>query len=147
MASELARGHGFVLAKNTLLVLTVASAVGNAFAQTQTCAKDCNSNGGTVSSSDIQYVLSTGETHNIVVSGKGKQVVHSGGKTYSTVVHDKDGSQVVGDKGVAINTTVNAGAFQRVSAGASATGTTLSGGNQNIYTGGTASGTLVSSGG
>ncbi|EOY4664082.1 ESPR-type extended signal peptide-containing protein, partial [Escherichia coli] len=30
VASELARGRGFVLAKNTLMVLTVASAVGNA---------------------------------------------------------------------------------------------------------------------
>ncbi len=68
VASELARGHGFVLAKNTLLVLTVASTVGKAFAQNVSSGVVSN---GVVSSGETQVVYSNGQTSNATVnSGK-----------------------------------------------------------------------------
>lgn len=65
VASELARGHGFVLAKNTLLVLTVASTVGNAFAQNVSSGVVSN---GVVSSGETQVVYSNGQTSNATVN-------------------------------------------------------------------------------
>ncbi|EFK8681539.1 autotransporter outer membrane beta-barrel domain-containing protein, partial [Escherichia coli] len=135
VASELARGHGFVLAKNTLLVLTVASTVGNAFAQTYNCSTGQVCTPNIISSGDTQYVFNTGVTNNTVISGTGKQVVSSGGKTNFTTINDKNGNQVVGYNGSATNTKVSSGGFQRVSSGGTATGTRLSGGNQNVSSG------------
>ncbi|EFM9270075.1 ESPR-type extended signal peptide-containing protein [Escherichia coli] len=53
VASELARGHGFVLAKNTLLVLAVVSTIENAFAVN---ISGTVSTRGTVSSGETQIV-------------------------------------------------------------------------------------------
>ncbi|HHE4261476.1 TPA: ESPR-type extended signal peptide-containing protein, partial [Escherichia coli] len=113
VASELARGHGFVLAKNTLLALTVASTIGNSFAKnisTPTDEKIIIANGET------QYVYGKGETSNATVNSGGTQIVHSGGKTTSTTVNGS-GAQNVGNSGTVISTVVSSGGNQRVSSG------------------------------
>ncbi|EIT3925758.1 autotransporter adhesin AIDA-I [Escherichia coli] len=143
VASELARGHGFVLAKKTLLVLTVASTIGNAFAQNVSSGVVSN---GVVSSGETQVVYSNGQTSNATVNSGGIQNVNNGGKTTSTKVNSS-GAQNVGNSGTAISTIVSSGGIQRVNSGGTATGTKLSGGNQNIYSGGKASATEVYAGG
>ena len=143
VASELARGHGFVLAKKTLLVLTVASTIGNAFAQNVSSGVVSN---GVVSSGETQVVYSNGQTSNATVNSGGIQNVNNGGKTTSTKVNSS-GAQNVGNSGTAISTIVSSGGIQRVNSGGTATGTKLSGGNQNIYSGGKASTTEVYAGG
>ncbi|HDD9598365.1 TPA: AIDA repeat-containing protein, partial [Escherichia coli] len=124
VASELARGHGFVLAKNTLLALTVASTIGNSF------AKNISSPTGeqiTITNGEKQYVYAKGEISNATVNSGGTQIVHSGGKATSTTVNSS-GAQNVGDSGTVISTVVSSGGFQRVNSGGTATGTQLSGG-------------------
>ncbi|MFA8260558.1 autotransporter adhesin AIDA-I [Escherichia coli] len=143
MASELARGHGFVLAKNTLLVLTVASTVGNAFAQNVSSGVVSN---GVVSSGETQVVYSNGQTSNATVNSGGIQNVNNGGKTTSTKVNSS-GAQNVGNSGTAISTIVNSGGVQRVSSGGVTSATNLSGGAQNIYNLGHASSTIIFNGG
>ncbi|HAW0541790.1 TPA: autotransporter adhesin AIDA-I [Escherichia coli] len=143
VASELARGHGFVLAKNTLLVLTVASAVGNAFAQNVSSGVVSN---GVVSSGETQVVYSNGQTSNATVNSGGIQNVNNGGKTTSTTVNSS-GAQNVGNSGTAISTIVNSGGVQRVSSGGVTYATNLSGGAQNIYNLGHASSTIIFNGG
>ncbi|EKP6505444.1 autotransporter adhesin AIDA-I [Escherichia coli] len=143
VASELARGHGFVLAKKTLLVLTVASTIGNAFAQNVSSGVVSN---GVVSSGETQVVYSNGQTSNATVNSGGIQNINNGGKTTSTKVNSS-GAQNVGNSGTAISTIVSSGGIQRVNSGGTATGTKLSGGNQNIYSGGKASATEVYAGG
>ncbi|EMB0509730.1 autotransporter adhesin AIDA-I [Escherichia coli] len=143
VASELARGHGFVLAKNTLLVLTVASAVGNAFAQNVSSGVVSN---GVVSSGETQVVYSNGQTSNATVNSGGIQNVNNGGKTTSTTVNSS-GAQNVGNSGTAISTIVNSGGVQRVSSGGVTSATNLSGGAQNIYNLGHASSTIIFNGG
>ncbi|MCK3515266.1 autotransporter adhesin AIDA-I [Escherichia coli] len=143
VASELARGHGFVLAKNTLLVLTVASTVGNAFAQNVSSGVVSN---GVVSSGETQVVYSNGQTSNATVNSGGIQNVNNGGKTTSTKVNSS-GAQNVGNSGTAISTIVNSGGVQRVSSGGVTSATNLSGGAQNIYNLGHASSTIIFNGG
>ncbi|KXQ28183.1 AIDA-I translocator [Escherichia coli] len=143
VASELARGHGFVLAKNTLLVLTVASTVGNAFAQNVSSGVVSN---GVVSSGETQVVYSNGQTSNATVNSGGIQNVNNGGKTTSTTVNSS-GAQNVGNSGTAISTIVNSGGVQRVSSGGVTSATSLSGGAQNIYNLGHASSTIIFNGG
>ncbi|EEW1721698.1 autotransporter adhesin AIDA-I [Escherichia coli] len=143
VASELARGHGFVLAKNTLLVLTVASAVGNAFAQNVSSGVVSN---GVVSSGETQVVYSNGQTSNATVNSGGIQNINNGGKTTSTTVNSS-GAQNVGNSGTAISTIVNSGGVQRVSSGGVTSATNLSGGAQNIYNLGHASSTIIFNGG
>ena len=143
VASELARGHGFVLAKNTLLVLTVASTVGNAFAQNVSSGVVSN---GVVSSGETQVVYSNGQTSNATVNSGGIQNVNNGGKTTSTTVNSS-GAQNVGNSGTAISTIVNSGGVQRVSSGGVTSATNLSGGAQNIYNLGHASSTIIFNGG
>ncbi|EEY3529804.1 hypothetical protein EJO63_21780, partial [Escherichia coli] len=113
VASELARGHGFVLAKNTLLVLTVASAVGNAFAQDCKAgsqnASNCVITAGSVVVGKTQYVYAQGQTSNVIVNGK--QVVSNGGKTSATTI-TSGGYQFVGTDGSASATVVSSGGKQ-----------------------------------
>ncbi|CAD5645699.1 outer membrane autotransporter barrel domain-containing protein [Escherichia coli] len=143
VASELTRGHGFVLAKKTLLVLAVASTIGNAFAVN---ISGTVSTGGVVSSGETQIVYSGGETSNATVNSGGIQNVNNGGKTTATTVNSS-GAQNVGSSGTTISTIVNSGGFQRVSSGGVASATNLSGGVQNIYNLGHASNTVIFSGG
>ncbi|EEW1022608.1 autotransporter adhesin AIDA-I, partial [Escherichia coli] len=128
---------------NTLLVLTVASAVGNAFAQNVSSGVVSN---GVVSSGETQVVYSNGQTSNATVNSGGIQNVNNGGKTTSTTVNSS-GAQNVGNSGTAISTIVNSGGVQRVSSGGVTYATNLSGGAQNIYNLGHASSTIIFNGG
>ncbi|HFF3767379.1 TPA: autotransporter adhesin AIDA-I, partial [Escherichia coli] len=126
-----------------LLVLTVASAVGNAFAQNVSSGVVSN---GVVSSGETQVVYSNGQTSNATVNSGGIQNVNNGGKTTSTTVNSS-GAQNVGNSGTAISTIVNSGGVQRVSSGGVTSATNLSGGAQNIYNLGHASSTIIFNGG
>ncbi|EFN8721265.1 autotransporter adhesin AIDA-I, partial [Escherichia coli] len=127
----------------TLLVLTVASTVGNAFAQNVSSGVVSN---GVVSSGETQVVYSNGQTSNATVNSGGIQNVNNGGKTTSTTVNSS-GAQNVGNSGTAISTIVNSGGVQRVSSGGVTSATNLSGGAQNIYNLGHASSTIIFNGG
>lgn len=141
VASEFAKGHGFVLAKKTILAASILAAIGNATAANISSGEAANE---VVSAGDTQYVYNNGSTVNATVNGT--QIVHSGGKASGTTVNSA-GSQNIGNAGSATGTIVNSGGFQRVSAGGVATDTQLSGGAQNIYSGGSATSAVIHQGG
>lgn len=141
VASEFAKGHGFVLAKKTILAASILAAIGNATAANISSGEAVNE---VVSVGDTQYVYNSGSTVNATVNGT--QVVHSGGKTSNTTVNSA-AFQNIGNAGSATGTVVNSGGLQRVNSGGVATGTQLSGGAQNIYSGGSATDAVIHKGG
>ncbi|EFS2085581.1 autotransporter adhesin AIDA-I [Escherichia coli] len=146
MASELAKGHGFVLAKNIILSMAVASSIGATWAQNAATHIGNNKHEENTSVSSNQIVYSGGYTSNVTILSGGTQNVNSNGYTSSTHINSL-GTQVIGNLGSSFYTIVSSGGLQRVSSGGTATGTKLSGGNQNISSGGKAIDAEVYSGG
>lgn len=137
VASEFAKGHGFVLAKKTILAAAITATIGNAFAAPANIGSGVVSSGDVINSGEAQTVYSGGSALNTTINSGGNQNVNNGGYASNATVNSS-GSQNIGSAGSATGTIVNSGGFQRVSAGGVATGTQLSGGAQNIYSGGSA---------
>lgn len=135
VVSELASGHGFVLARNTLLAVAVTATIGNSFAATTyVSGSNTVSSNVVISKGDTQIVYSGGSAVSAMINSAGVQTVNNGGHTFNTVVK-LGGIQNVGVSGSAKDTIVSAGGIQKVSSGGLATGTQLNGGAQNVYSG------------
>ncbi|MFQ3381970.1 autotransporter adhesin AIDA-I, partial [Escherichia coli] len=130
VASELARGHGFVLAKNIILSMAIASSIGASWAQNAATHIGKNKHEENTSVSTNQIVYSGGYTSNVTILQGGTQNVNENGHTSSTHIN-KLGTQVVGNLGSSFDTIVSSGGLQRVSSGGVTSATNLSGGAQN----------------
>ncbi|EIQ0014163.1 AIDA repeat-containing protein, partial [Escherichia coli] len=146
VASELARGHGFVLAKNIILPMAIASSIGASWAQEPNTHIGNGKFESNTSVSKSQIVYSGGHTSNVTILQGGTQNVNNSGYTSSTHINNS-GTQVVGNLGSSFDTVVSSGGKQTVNSGGTATGTKLSGGTQNVSSGGKAIDAEVYSGG